>query len=138
VSTLNYVSGQTVANAAVISLGDAGAATFIAGVSGAELIIDVNGYYAVQPLVNTLNGLTGDLVLAAGTNIGITPAGNILTHCPQRSLPLSLGGTGSGSATGPEQTWEQQPPVPTRILPRCLLCRRFCQLRRAGPVPTVI
>ncbi len=46
VSSVNYSLGQTVANAAVVPLGTGGAATFIAGVSGTDLIIDVNGYYA--------------------------------------------------------------------------------------------
>lgn len=45
VSTLNYVAGQTAANAAIISLGSAGGITVIAGVSGTDLIIDANGYY---------------------------------------------------------------------------------------------
>jgi len=46
VSTLNYVAGQVVANAAVVPLGATGAITAIPGVSGFDLLIDVNGYYA--------------------------------------------------------------------------------------------
>jgi hypothetical protein len=46
VSTLNYVTGQTVANAAIVPLGTGGAVTVVAGVSGTDLIIDVNGYYS--------------------------------------------------------------------------------------------
>ena len=66
VSTLNYVAGQTVANAAVVPLGSAGAVTVAAGVSGTDLIIDVNGYYG---------GLTGD-----GSNFFLGPfAGNATT-----------------------------------------------------------
>ena len=45
VSTLNYVAGQTIANAALVPLGTGGAITVIAGVSGADIIIDTNGYY---------------------------------------------------------------------------------------------
>jgi hypothetical protein len=45
VSTLNFIPGETVANGSTIPLGTAGGATFIAGVTGTELIIDVNGYY---------------------------------------------------------------------------------------------
>jgi hypothetical protein len=45
VSSVNYIAGQTVANAAIVPLGTGGAATFAAGVSGTDLIIDVNGYY---------------------------------------------------------------------------------------------
>jgi hypothetical protein len=45
VSTLNYVGGQTIANAAIVPAGTAGAITAVAGVSGTDLIIDINGYY---------------------------------------------------------------------------------------------
>jgi hypothetical protein len=79
VSTLNYTAGQTIANAAIIPLGVAGGSTIIAGVSGTELIIDVNGYYAPGGIVNTVNTLSGDVTLAAGTNVTITPAGQTLT-----------------------------------------------------------
>ncbi len=53
VSTLNYLGGETVANAALVPLGPGGL-TVIAGVAGADLILDVNGYFV-------------DLGLAAGT-----------------------------------------------------------------------
>lgn len=80
VSTLNFVASQTVANAAVVPVGGAGAGiTIVAGVSGTDLIIDTNGYYASQSLVNTLNSLTGNVTLGAGTNITITPSGQTLT-----------------------------------------------------------
>jgi hypothetical protein len=46
VSTLNYVGGQTIANAAIVPAGTAGAITAVAGVSGTDLIIDINGYTA--------------------------------------------------------------------------------------------
>ena len=46
VSTLNYVAGQTVANAAIVPAGTGGGVTVIAGVSGTELIIDINGYFS--------------------------------------------------------------------------------------------
>ena len=45
VSTLNYVAGQTIANAAVVPAGTNGGVTVIAGVSGTDLIIDINGYF---------------------------------------------------------------------------------------------
>jgi hypothetical protein len=45
VSTLNYVAGQTVANAAIVPAGTGGGVTVIAGVSGTDLIIDINGYF---------------------------------------------------------------------------------------------
>ncbi len=45
VSTVNYVAGQTVANAAIVPAGTNGGVTVIAGVSGTNLIIDINGYF---------------------------------------------------------------------------------------------
>ena len=45
VSTLNYLAGQTVANAAIVPAGTNGGVTVIAGVSGTDLIIDINGYF---------------------------------------------------------------------------------------------
>jgi hypothetical protein len=46
VSTLNYVAGQTVANAAIVPAGTGGGVTVVAGVSGTDLVIDINGFYA--------------------------------------------------------------------------------------------
>jgi hypothetical protein len=51
----------------------------IAGVSGTDLIIDTNGYYAPQTVVNTVNGLSGAVTLAPGTDVSVTPGGNTLT-----------------------------------------------------------
>jgi hypothetical protein len=45
VSTLNYVAGQTIANAAIVPAGTGGGITVAAGVSGTDLIIDINGYF---------------------------------------------------------------------------------------------
>ncbi len=44
VSTLNYVGGQTLANAAIVPLGATGI-TIAAGVAGTDVIVDVNGYF---------------------------------------------------------------------------------------------
>jgi hypothetical protein len=55
VSTLNYVGGQTVANAAIVPASASGGVTVIAGVSGTDLIIDINGYFPV--LFNNNNGM---------------------------------------------------------------------------------
>jgi hypothetical protein len=45
VSTLNFVAGQTVANAAIVPAGTGGGITVVAGVAGTDVIIDVNGYF---------------------------------------------------------------------------------------------
>jgi len=59
VSTLNYVAGQTVANAAIVPAGTNGGVTVIAGVSGTNLIIDINGYFS-----DTLNAGNQVVILA--------------------------------------------------------------------------
>jgi hypothetical protein len=59
VSTLNYIAGQTVANAAIVPAGTGGGITVAAGVSAADLIIDINGYFSPTP------GLTSDPFLVS-------------------------------------------------------------------------
>jgi hypothetical protein len=74
VSTLNYVGGQTIANAAVVSLGTDGGITVIAGVSGTDLIIDTNGYYAPAGVGtgNTFLGQNaGNFTMTVGLNTGL-------------------------------------------------------------------
>lgn len=45
VSTLNYNAGQVLANAATVPMSTSGGITVVAGVSGTDLILDVNGYF---------------------------------------------------------------------------------------------
>jgi hypothetical protein len=75
VSTLNYVAGQTVANAAIVPVSAAAGLTVIAGVSGTDLIIDVNGYYsASKGITGTIFNYTGNatvnssLAISGSTN----------------------------------------------------------------------
>jgi hypothetical protein len=49
VSTVNYDTGQTIANAAIVPAGTAGGITVVAGVHGTQLILDINGYYGDTP-----------------------------------------------------------------------------------------
>jgi hypothetical protein len=49
VSTLNYNAAQTLANAAIVPAGTGGGVTVVAGVSGTDLIVDINGYYGSTP-----------------------------------------------------------------------------------------
>jgi hypothetical protein len=69
---LNYErAGQTLANAATISLGTDGSFTALARVASTHLVVDVNGYYAPHAKVVTLNGVSG----ASGAGMAGVPAG---------------------------------------------------------------
>ena len=48
VSSINYVAGQTIANAVIVPAGTGGGVTVVAGVSATHLIIDINGYFTDQ------------------------------------------------------------------------------------------
>ncbi len=61
VSTINYVAGQTIANAAVVPTDNAGFISILCGVSGTHVIVDVNGYYI---------GSDGSLAMSPGVYAG--------------------------------------------------------------------
>lgn len=74
VSTLNYLAGQTVANAAIVRLGNSGGVTVVAGVSGTDLVIDVNGFFAGTRsggVDQTFLGINAGGGSAGSTNVGI-------------------------------------------------------------------
>jgi hypothetical protein len=80
VSTQNWsAAGIAIANAAIVPAGTNGSITVQIAGSNTHLIIDINGYYVPQTVVNTVNGLSGAVTLAAGANVSITPSGNTLT-----------------------------------------------------------
>lgn len=92
VSTLNFNADQLEANAAVVPAGTSGSINVFVNAPG-HLLIDINGYYSSIPIVNTVNSLSGNVTLAEGSNITITPSGNILTIA-------STGGGSGWSLTG--------------------------------------
>jgi len=103
VSTLNFTSGSVLANAAIVPAGTGGGINLFVNFS-TDLIIDINGYYAGTGLVTTLNTLSGDITLAGGTNVTITPSGNTLTVASPATLTGVTAGTGiavSGGAPSP-------------------------------------
>jgi hypothetical protein len=91
VSTLNYVAGQTIANAAIVPLGADSGITVVAGVSGADLILDTNGDYEAG-VVTSVNGIAGAVTVAPGSNISVTPSGQTLTIASTGGLPAGTSG----------------------------------------------
>jgi hypothetical protein len=89
VSTLNFNATELSANAAVVPAGTGGAINIFVNIPG-HLLIDINGYYRNVGVVTTVNGLSGAVTLAAGSNVSITPSGNTLT--------IASTGGGAGSA----------------------------------------
>jgi hypothetical protein len=79
VSTLNFLGNDVIVNAAVVPISVSGGISMALGVSGGDVILDVNGYYAPVASVTSLNALTGNVTLAAGSNVTLTPAGNTVT-----------------------------------------------------------
>lgn len=97
VSTLNFNATEVVANAAVVPAGTSGAINVLVNIPG-HLLIDINGYYDAIPIVNTVNALSGNVTLAAGTNISITPSSQTLTIAATGAAsPWSL--TGNAGTT---------------------------------------
>jgi hypothetical protein len=110
VSTLNFVASETIANAAVVPLSADGSISVSLGVSGADVILDVNGYYSPLGVVNSVNGQGGDVALVAGANVTITPGAGTLSisaasgtgpQGPQGS-PGPAGPAGPTGPTGPQ------------------------------------
>jgi hypothetical protein len=89
----NFVGNGAIANAIIIPAGTNGAIDVQVAGFDTHLVIDINGYYAPISIVNTVNGLSGAVTLAQGTNISITPSGNTLTIA-------STGGGAGWSLTG--------------------------------------
>ena len=69
-STINYSPGQLLNNAAIVPLGGGGMA-LSAGVSGTDVIIDVNGYYAPAGNWTSATGVTS-------TTDSVTIGGNLI------------------------------------------------------------
>src|SRR5262245_3396444 len=74
VSTLNFVQNKTTANAAIVPLGASGGISAVAGVSGTDLIVDVNGYFActAADVSNAFVGLgAGNTTMTGQYNTGL-------------------------------------------------------------------
>src|SRR5262252_493447 len=106
VSTLNFSAGQTLANAAVVTLGAGGGVTIAAGVSGTDLIVDTNGYYDGSGLITQVSpgtglaggGAAGDVMLgiAAGGVTSNELASNAVTSSKISANAVTAGAIASG------------------------------------------
>jgi hypothetical protein len=79
---INYPPTETQrANAGVVALTGAGAIVVQVnqGAGSVDFVVDINGYYAATGVVTTLNTLTGDVALATGPDLTLTPSGQTLT-----------------------------------------------------------
>ncbi len=70
------------------------------GVSGGDVVLDTNGYYAPLAGVTSLNTLSGDITLSAGGNVTLTPSGNTLTVNTAPTITANLTGNVTGNVSG--------------------------------------
>src|SRR5450830_1591202 len=92
---INYPPTETQrANAGVLPLGAGGTIVVQVnqGAGSVDFVVDVFGYYSPLGIVDHVNGLTGDVTLAAGANVSITPSANTLT----------IAAAGATGPTGPQ------------------------------------
>ena len=112
VSSLNWTPPEiAISNAAVVGLGS-GSITVTANgpvASTTDLIFDVNGYYAADPVVSSLNGISGVVSLVPAGDVTITPAApsvTIGTNAVSTNTPSTLvrrdasGNFSAGTITG--------------------------------------
>jgi N-acetylneuraminic acid mutarotase len=101
---INYPPTETQrANAGVLPLGAGGTIVVQVnqGAGSVDFVVDVFGYYSPLGIVNHVNGLIGDVSLAAGANVSITPSANTLTIAAAGGGPPSGPAGGSLSGTYP-------------------------------------
>ncbi|MDL1948337.1 hypothetical protein FBQ97_00780 [Acidobacteria bacterium ACD] len=93
VATLNFGGEQLSNNAAVVAAGTAGSIDVLASYD-THLILDINGYYAEQPSVTSLNGISGVVSLVEGDNVSITNGPDSVTIAssapPGSGLPSGM------------------------------------------------
>src|SRR6266542_3821332 len=93
VSTINYVAGQTIANAAIVPAGTGGAIIVVAGTSGTDLLIDINGYFTQNYNLGVQFVVSGN-VSAQGAIAGTNSSSTANSY----GIRGQISGTGTGSA----------------------------------------
>jgi hypothetical protein len=93
VSSINYVGGQTLANAVIVPAGTGGGISVIAGVSGTDLLIDINGYFT-----DTYNSAVQFVVSGNVSAQGAIAGTNSSTSANSYGIRGQASGTGTGSA----------------------------------------
>lgn len=93
VSTLNYLPGQTLANAAIVPAGFGVAISVLAAVSATDLIIDINGYWTNYPNA-------GNLLLLSGSFNGSGTIEAFNSSSADRSFGVGGFATGTGVVQG--------------------------------------
>jgi hypothetical protein len=82
VSSLNWTPSEVaISNAAVIALASDSISIVVNGPSGstADLIIDVNGYYAADPVVTSVNTMSGAVIIQPAADVTVTSGGGLVT-----------------------------------------------------------
>ena len=115
VSTLNYPGpGATVANAAIVPLSISGGLSVKSGNAGADVILDVNGYFTdLYPPGVTFSAVSGTVVPAI-QGVNTSGAGGAVgvegTIGPSNSAPAAAGvrGINNGTGAGGVGVWGSQ------------------------------
>lgn len=102
VSTLNYTAGQVVGNAAIVPMSADGGITVVAGVSGTDLILDVNGYFiggTTEMNTGRQFRLTGAYpgTLIIGTNNSLVGSGALFETLGTASESTGVTGLATGT-----------------------------------------
>jgi len=115
--------GQASFTTGVVGLDGSGRLVAVTETGSLQLVVEVNGYYAGEPAVRSLNALAGDVMLRAGENIAITSEGSTVTIAlapavsPGAQQPAELGPSIPGSPPGGPRVMRVLPGQPTKPRP---------------------
>ncbi len=96
--------GQASSTTGVVGLDGSGRLVAVTEGCSRHLIVEVNGYYAAEPSVRSLNALAGDVVLRAGENVAISAEGSTVTIA-----------VAPGDNLGADRAGEKKQPVVTPL-----------------------